>query len=522
MFSNLKIGVRLALGFGLVLALMSMMAGASYWQMKELADSANFYSVNLVPAYDAEHLMAQSLADIRQREFQHVAAANVDDQNKIQAAMGRARKTIDSQFAFYLDNLVADDEDKHRLVAARDALSRFFAEWSKVEPVSQAAVGDPTKQAEAQKLLLGASSAAYDAAQESLAQSWAYDVKLSHDQDSVEAHIWLVARTMLSVTMSLALAVGIFAAWLITRSITRPLRAAVRVANTVADGRLDSRIDVRGRDETAELLGALKRMNENLGAIVGQVRHSADCIATGSTQIASGNADLSRRTEEQASNLQQTSASMEQLAGTVRQNAETADEANRLAGEASIAAEEGGKAVNSVVRTMQDIATSSQKVVDIIGVIDGIAFQTNILALNAAVEAARAGEAGRGFAVVATEVRSLSKRCTEAAREIKTLITASTERVETGARQVDSAGLAMEGIVKKVQQVTQLIGEIANASGEQSKGISQVGNAVSQLDQVTQQNAALVEESAAAAESLRDQATNLIQVVGRFRLEGEV
>ena len=521
MFSNLKIGFRLALGFGLVLALMSLMAGASYWQMKDLADSANFYSVNLVPAYDAEHLMAQSLAEIRQREFQHAAAANADEQKNLQVAMEKTRKTIESQFAFYLDNLVADEEDKHRLVAARDALSNFYAEWSKIEPVSQAAVGDPAKQAEVQKLLLGASSTAYDAAQAGLAQSWAYDVKLSHDQDSVEAHIWLVARSMLAATMSLALAVGLCAGWLITRSITQPLRAAVRVANTVADGRLDSRIDVRGSDETSELLAALKRMNENLGSIVGQVRHSADSIATGSTQIASGNADLSQRTEEQASNLQQTSASMEQLAGTVRQNAETADEANRLAGEASLAAQQGGEAVGSVVRTMQDIATSSQKVVDIIGVIDGIAFQTNILALNAAVEAARAGEQGRGFAVVATEVRSLAKRCTEAAREIKTLITASSERVEIGARQVDSAGVAMEGIVNKVQRVTQLIGEIANASGEQSTGITQVGHAVTQLDEVTQQNAALVEESAAAAESLKDQAANLIQVVGRFRLAGE-
>ncbi|CAN5874863.1 hypothetical protein BH11PSE8_BH11PSE8_20460 [soil metagenome] len=262
----------------------------------------------------------------------------------------------------------------------------------------------------------------------------------------------------------------------------------------------------------------LGRMNSNLARIVGQVRNSSDSIATGSAQIAIGNADLSQRTEEQASNLQQTSASMEQLSDTVKQNAQTAEHADKMAGEAAAAAVKGGQMVDSVVATMDRIAASSRKIADIIGVIDGIAFQTNILALNAAVEAARAGEHGRGFAVVASEVRSLAGRSADAAKEIKTLIGASVDQVEAGARQANEAGVSMGEIVLQVQQVTQLISEMTGATTEQATGIAQVGDAMTQLDQVTQQNAALVEESAAAAESLQHQARQLVQAVSVFRL----
>jgi methyl-accepting chemotaxis protein len=259
-------------------------------------------------------------------------------------------------------------------------------------------------------------------------------------------------------------------------------------------------------------------MNDSLARFVGLVRNSSDSIATGSAEIATGNQDLSQRTEEQASNLQQTAASMEQMGATVKNNAETAQQANSLANRASAAAAKGGEVVGAVVATMQDIANSSKKIVDIIGVIDGIAFQTNILALNAAVEAARAGEQGRGFAVVASEVRSLAGRSADAAKEIKSLIGASVEKVEVGARQVNEAGASMVEIVAQVQRVTELIAEISSATAEQSTGIGQVGEAVTQLDQVTQQNAALVEESAAAAESLKHQAAALAQVVSVFKL----
>ena len=305
----------------------------------------------------------------------------------------------------------------------------------------------------------------------------------------------------------------------VSRSITRPIQTAVDFARRVGEGDLTSTIEVKGTDETGQLLQALATMNTNLSGIVTQVRASSDSIATGSAQIATGNADLSQRTEEQASNLQQTAASMEQLSGTVKTSAETASQANQLASRAAAAAVHGGEMVGNVVNTMRDIAASSKKIADIIGVIDGIAFQTNILALNAAVEAARAGEQGRGFAVVASEVRNLAGRSAEAAKEIKTLIGASVEKVEVGARQVNEAGTSMGEIVTQVQRVSQMISELSNASAEQSTGIAQVGDAVTQLDQVTQQNAALVEESAAAAESLKHQAHALAEVVAAFKVD---
>ncbi len=316
-----------------------------------------------------------------------------------------------------------------------------------------------------------------------------------------------------------AVAFGLLLAWAITRSVVGPIRQAVQAAETVAAGDLRLRLDDRGRDETAQLLQALQRMNDGLVSIVGAVRGNADSVATASGQIAQGNADLSQRTEEQASNLQQTAASMEQLNATVNHNTDTARQAAQLATGAARAAETGGQVMGQVVDTMQEITASARKIADIIGTIDGIAFQTNILALNAAVEAARAGEQGRGFAVVAGEVRSLAQRSAGAAREIKALIGASVDRVEAGNALVGEAGRTMDDVVGQVRRVADLIAEISAASGEQSKGIGQVGDAVSQLDQVTQQNAALVEESAAAAESLRAQASQLAETVATFKLD---
>jgi len=314
------------------------------------------------------------------------------------------------------------------------------------------------------------------------------------------------------------LAVAAFVSVSLIRSITGGIGRAVVVAQTVAAGDLSSRIVVDRHDEIGTMLGALKHMNESLVAIVGDVRNASESIATGSSQIATGNSDLSQRTEEQASNLQQTAASMEQLTATVKHNADTARRASELAEGASSVAARGGAVVGEVVATMDGITASSRKITDIIGVIDGIAFQTNILALNAAVEAARAGEQGRGFAVVASEVRTLAQRSATAAREIKLLIGESVGKVENGTRLVADAGRTMGDIVDQVRHVSQLITEISEASGEQSSGIGQIGDAVAQLDQVTQQNAALVEESAAAAESLRIQADALARTVATFRL----
>ena len=303
------------------------------------------------------------------------------------------------------------------------------------------------------------------------------------------------------------------------RSMLTPIVHAREVALAIADGDLRSTIQSGGRDEAAELLRALAHMQSRLAGLVAEVRAASSQVSASSGEVAAGNADLSQRTEEAAASLQQTSGSMGQLNVTVRQSADAAAQANQLAASASQVAQRGGKVVAEVVATMQDINSSSRKIADIIGTIDGIAFQTNILALNAAVEAARAGEQGRGFAVVASEVRSLAGRSAEAAREIKSLIGASVEKVESGSRLVGDAGATMTEIVASVQRVTDIIAEISAAAGEQSSGIGQVNTAVSQLDQMTQQNAALVEESSAAAESLKAQALRLAEVVARFRVD---
>ena len=311
---------------------------------------------------------------------------------------------------------------------------------------------------------------------------------------------------------------SLIGAFVITRSITTPMNSAIHAAWRIAEGDLTVQLSAEGKDKTAQLLAGLSNMNANLTGIVGGVRQNAEGVATASAQIAQGNNDLSARTEQQAAALEETAASMEQLSSTVKQNADNAKQANQLALSASTVAIKGGDVVGEVVTTMKGINDSSKKIADIISVIDGIAFQTNILALNAAVEAARAGEQGRGFAVVASEVRSLAGRSADAAKEIKGLINASVERVEQGTALVGQAGATMAEVVSSIRRVTDIMGEISAASVEQSAGVSQVGEAVTQMDQATQQNAALVEESAAAAESLKGQAQQLVQAVAVFKL----
>jgi methyl-accepting chemotaxis protein len=515
MFTNLKIGSRLALGFGAVLLLLCAVAGIGTYQTSRINDNVVDLAENWLPSVKVLGDLNAQANDVRRATLRHVLAAEKaekDAQSTVHDEI--AEKKFPATLAAY-GKLVSSPEEAKLFEQIKTLWASYLEEEKKLLALSS---GGATTFDDARSLSAGSSSASFAKVLKVIEE----DVELNRAGSTASAEAAATRyRSVLqlnAVAVVAALIVGIALGLVITRSITRPIQQAVQVATTVSKGDLTSRIDVQGKDETAQLLRALSEMNDSLARVVGQVRNSSDSIATGSAEIATGNQDLSQRTEEQASNLQQTAASMEQMGATVKNNAETTQQASSLANRASAAAAKGGEVVGAVVATMQDIANSSKKIVDIIGVIDGIAFQTNILALNAAVEAARAGEQGRGFAVVASEVRSLAGRSADAAKEIKSLIGASVEKVEVGARQVNEAGASMNEIVAQVQRVTELIAEISSATAEQSTGIGQVGEAVTQLDQVTQQNAALVEESAAAAESLKHQAAALAQVVSVFKL----
>ena len=354
-----------------------------------------------------------------------------------------------------------------------------------------------------------------------LIKEWGWVVGSGIYVDDVKAGVAKMRWQILGGTLLLSLVIITFA-WFVSRRIKVALDKAISISEKIADGDLTVNIEVDSQDETGQLLASLKEMNEGLSRIVGEVRSGADSIATATEQIAAGNTDLSQRTEEQASALEETASSMEELTSTVKQNADNAQQANQLSISASGVAVKGGDVINKVVRTMESITDSSRKISDIIGVIDGIAFQTNILALNAAVEAARAGEQGRGFAVVAAEVRSLAQRSAAAAKEIKTLIEDSVNKVQDGSKLVEEAGHTTQEIVTSIKRVTDIMAEISAASLEQSSGIEQVNTAITQMDDVTQQNAALVEQAAAAAGSLEEQAGQMVQVVSRFKLEQNI
>ncbi|MBN9461761.1 MAG: MCP four helix bundle domain-containing protein [Burkholderiales bacterium] len=508
---NLRLGMRLAAGFATVLVLMSIMIAVAI----DRFDSIGKASTRIVHE-DWAKVDAASIIDSRTRANARNAleATIVTDKaktEKIWAQVDSNAKEVDLALAT-LDRLVRLSEGKALAARIKEGRTKFVAS---IDEVRRLVAGG--RQDDASQLLLLDALPAIDAVQADVNELVALQKKIVDASGAGILDDIGVARKLMLAIGACGLLIGALFAWWLTRSITVPIAEAVRVARTVASGDLTSEIDVRSTDETGQLLAALKEMNRSLESIVSQVRQSSDTIAVGSGQIATGNADLSQRTEEQASNLQQTAASMEELTTTVTQNSDTARQANQLATSASEAAAKGGEVVGQVIETMNDITASSRKIADIIGVIDSIAFQTNILALNAAVEAARAGEQGRGFAVVASEVRNLAQRSAEAAKEIKSLIGESVEKVEAGSRLVDDAGRSMDDIVKQVKRVTDLIGEISSASLQQASGIGQIGDAVTQLDQVTQQNAALVEESAAASDSLKQQASRLAELVAVFK-----
>ena len=511
--SNIKIGKRLGLGFALILAMTVLIACAGVWRLNEVADATrtmmsapltkerlitDWYTLNFASIRRTAAIVKSSDPALGPY-FKEDSAASV---KKAAELLKQIEPLIDgeqekAQFAKIL-------EQRKLYSASRDGAVKAKADGNE-EEAARLLDKSFTPAAQLYQELLQELVVMQRASIDATAK--AIDAKASRSQ------------TVIGALTACAVLLGAALSWLLTTGITRPIRTAVEVAETVAGGDLTRRIDASSKDETGALLRALRHMNDSLVRIVGEVRTGTDTIATGSTEISAGNLDLSARTEQQASALEETAASMEELTTTVRQNADNARQANQLSIAASEIAVQGGAVVGEVITTMGSINESSRKIVDIIGVIDGIAFQTNILALNAAVEAARAGEQGRGFAVVASEVRTLAQRSAAAAKEIKLLIGDSVDKVDLGAKLVDQAGATMEQVVESIRRVTDIMAEITHASQEQTGGIEQVNAAIGQMDQVTQQNAALVEESAAAAASMQDQAAKLAQVVGVFKLD---
>ena len=511
-FSNVRVGARLGLGFAAVLLLVVLVVAFSLNRLQLMHADSNLTLNVQYPKVAAVNTIIAKITLITQAMRDALLANDRDDVAKELARIEEAKKAVVERLA-YLDKSIGSPKGRELFTALTTARSKYVVAQDLFVARMTAGRGEEAKNI----LLLDIKplQLTYFSALETLAQ---YQTSLMQEsgKEVVDAYessvVWLLGLAIGAILF------GAFVAWAITRSITVPLNEAVRIAQTVASGDLSSNIVVHSKDETGRLLQALKDMNANLQKIVSEVRTGTDTIATASSEIASGNLDLSSRTEQQASSLEETASSMEELTSTVQQNADNARQANSLAMTASEVARKGGSVVAEVVDTMGSINESSRKIVDIIAVIDGIAFQTNILALNAAVEAARAGEQGRGFAVVASEVRSLAQRSAAAAKEIKTLIGDSVEKVGVGAKLVDQAGATMSEIVESVRRVTDIMGEISAASQEQTAGIEQINQAITQMDEVTQQNAALVEQAAAAAESLQDQATNLSQIVSVFKL----
>ncbi|WP_332856334.1 methyl-accepting chemotaxis protein [Duganella sp. S19_KUP01_CR8] len=516
LLSQLRIGTRLALGFAIVLLLAICATSVALYNARVNAEAtrhmmekplakerlASDWYVLIYSAVARTALIARSSDDSLSTTFADVIADSSKKGGELIAK---------------LKELMASDEEK-AVFEASGALRATYQK-AKTDIMNAKKAGNAEEAEKLYKEVFMPSATAYQGKVQALLtlQRKAID-DTAHAIDAANDR----SNMLLMVLAVLMVSIGSLAAWVISRSITVPLKSALEIASTVANGDLTTRFDAEtSKCEIGDLMTALKGMNDALRNVVSQVQSGTNTIATASDEIAAGNMDLSQRTEEQASSLEETASSMEQLTSTVRQNAENAKQANQLAQAASDVAERGGAIVGQVVDTMGSIDASSRKIVDIISVIDGIAFQTNILALNAAVEAARAGEQGRGFAVVASEVRNLAQRSAAAAKEIKELIGNSVQQVDIGAKLVQQAGTTMGDVVASVRRVTDIMGEITSASSEQSIGIDQVNTAITQMDQVTQQNAALVEQAAAAAASMQEQAARLADVAASFKLGDE-
>jgi methyl-accepting chemotaxis protein len=512
MFKELKVGTRLGLGFAAVIGLLLVLTLLSFTRTTEIKNYLDKIT---------EHHMSVISSVSEMREAAQTIAIAVRNSILLSDEEGQAAeaKRIDAAEVYYL-------ETSKQLAGQADAGTEDLLLLEKLEQARVANQQAVTKVLLLSKINKVEATASLLAEIQPTQEGWlkALNAVMSAEEKQAEDAVveanttYANTRWLVIIMSAAALLLGIFIAWYLTRSVVRPLHGAKRIAQHIAESDLTQEIEIRTYDETGDLMQALKTMKESLTTIVSEVRSNTDNITIASQQIAAGNRDLSSRTEQQASTLEETASSMEELTATVKQNAENAKHADQLAATASSIAVKGGHAVGEVVQTMASISTSSKKIVDIISVIEGIAFQTNILALNAAVEAARAGEQGRGFAVVAAEVRNLAQRSAAAAKEIKNLIGDSVDKVEAGSKQVDQAGATMDEVVAAVKRVTDIMYEISAASKVQSAGIEQVNQAIIQMDEVTQQNAALVEEASAAAESMRAQAQDLAKIVNVFKL----
>ena len=481
--------------------------------------SISTVNASLKTVYQDRVLALEQLDQVARRVSRsqfYIAKAVTSDASQLPADLGNIDKNAterDKAWSAYMATSLTPEEKK--LAEKYDADSRKYIE-EVLKPATAALKAQDTKTAT--DLLQGPLVRDLPALSDGANSLIRLQLDVAKEEFEKSQKQYATFLTVSTILIALGILAGLFVGYWLVRAISGPIDEAVSIAQKVALGDLTQNIVVESSDETGKLLQALKDMNDSLVRIVGEVRGGTDTIATASNEIASGNLDLSQRTETQASSLEETASTMEELTSTVKQNAENARQANQLVVSASEHAIKGGAVVGNVVQTMSSIKESSRKIVDIIGVIDGIAFQTNILALNAAVEAARAGEQGRGFAVVAAEVRNLAQRSAAAAKEIKALISDSVEKVEAGSKQVDDAGSTMNEIVTSVQHVADIMSEISAASQEQSSGIEQVNLAITHMDEVTQHNAALVEQAAAAAQSMQDQAANLAMVVSVFKL----
>ncbi|CUJ34075.1 methyl-accepting chemotaxis protein [Achromobacter xylosoxidans] len=512
LFGNLSIGTRLSLGFGTVLALLLALTGLSQYELTHIGGINRAITEQTWAKANAINIIDVTTRANARANLELIVNTDPRTAETLFARIDTNRKTID-QALETLRPLFRTEDERQKLRLLEDVRGRYVKSFQGVGVLLKRGERDAARQR-----LLEETLPLLDGLQDRVIEISRIQSAEMVDAGADSQRVIDNAGMLNLILSAMAVVLGGLFAWRVSKSITAPLAQAVSVAETVARGDLGQPILAVTRDETGRLLRALHDMQDKLAGAVRTIRAGSETISSAAGQIAAGNTDLSSRTEEQAASLEETAASMEELASTVKQNADNARQANQLAASASEVAQRGGAVVSAVVSTMGDISASSRKISEIVSVIDGIAFQTNILALNAAVEAARAGEQGKGFAVVAGEVRSLAQRSAQAAREVKTLIEASVSKVAEGAGQAENAGTTMQEVVASVKRVTDIMGEIAAASQEQASGIEQVNRAVSQMDEVTQQNAALVEEAAAAAGSMQDQAHALVRAVGVFRL----